>query len=125
MKVAVASINGMISSHFGQSETFEIYEVNQNELSFIESKKAPEHTHGSLPNFLVSSDIELLICGNLGVRAIQILNANGVDVLSGAEGYVDDVINQFAKGTLVSKNLTCNEHNHEHNHDHDHDCHHD
>jgi len=119
MKVAVACIDEVVSGHFGQSEYFKIYKIENNEPVFVELVKAPEHTHGSLPNFLSTTDIKLLICGNLGTKAIQILNAHEIDVLSGAQGNADDVMSQYAKGTLISLDLSCN------GHDHDHECHHD
>lgn len=119
MKIAIACTDKIVSSHFGQSESFEIYTIENEIAVFIESLKSPEHTHGGIPSFLITTGIKFLICGNLGAKAIQMLNSNGIDVLSGAQGNIEDVISRYAKGTLISQDLECSGHNH------DHECHHD
>ncbi len=119
MKIAIACKNEVVSNHFGQSESFEIYTIENGIPVFIESLESPAHTHGGSPIFLINTGIKFLICGNLGEKAIQMLNSKGIDVLSGAEGAIEDVISCYAKGTLISKNLKCSGHNHDHECDHD------
>lgn len=42
----------------------------------------------------------MLICGNLGQKAISILRENGINVFSGVNGQVKDVFNQWKHGKL-------------------------
>ncbi|MBU1093627.1 MAG: NifB/NifX family molybdenum-iron cluster-binding protein [Firmicutes bacterium] len=121
MKIAVASIKGLISEHFGHSDSFEVFTVENKMPIFVESIKNPEHKHGYLPVFLKSAGIDVVICGNIGQSAVQLMVGEGMDVFSGAKGSIEDVIEQYAQGLLVSQDLGCSGHNH----DHDHECHHD
>lgn len=42
----------------------------------------------------------MLICGNLGTKAVFTLRSNGIKVISGASGKVKDVFNQWKVGML-------------------------
>lgn len=119
MKVALACEKGFVSEHFGHSETFEIYTLENKTTTFLESLKSPKHEHGSLPAFLKNAHVDIVICGGIGQGAVQLMVGQGMDVISGAKGSIEEIIEQFANDELVSKDVQCNGHNH------DHECHHD
>lgn len=115
MKIAIASEKQNVSGHFGHCEGFTVYEVENGEVfkkSFIEN---PGHRPGFLPVFLKGLDTELIIAGGMGGTAQQLFNENGIEVIVGAQGACDDVIQKYLKGQLQSTGSICREHQHEEN----------
>ena len=58
-------------------------------------------------------DIDVLICGGIGMGAQNALAAAGVELYAGASGNTDEVVASFLAGTLVKGSSNCN-----HHHDH-------
>ncbi|MBN2299722.1 MAG: NifB/NifX family molybdenum-iron cluster-binding protein [Acholeplasmataceae bacterium] len=123
MKIAIACTTGLVSDHFGHSDSFEIYSVNSQERVFIESLQSPEHQHGSYPAFLKMNGVETLICGTIGRGAIQHMNAHKIEVISGVSGKISEILDLFTQKKLASSDAICS--GHDHDHDHNHECHHD
>ena len=49
----------------------------------------------------------------MGETAQQLFADNNIDVIVGASGSTDDIINKYIDGTLVSGGSVCREHMHE------------
>ena len=65
-------------------------------------------------------DVDVLICGGIGLGAVNTLKEIGVEVYPGNEGNADEVVSKFLNGLLFKNdNPTCSCHEH---HDHDHEC---
>ncbi|QXM05290.1 NifB/NifX family molybdenum-iron cluster-binding protein [Crassaminicella indica] len=113
MKVAIAKDGNFVSGHFGHCEGFEVFEVNNGAVegrSFLEN---PGHRPGFLPPFLAERGIEVIIAGGMGATAQELFKENGVKVVVGAQGKLEDVINAYASGNLKSTDSVCTEHAHE------------
>jgi predicted Fe-Mo cluster-binding NifX family protein len=118
MRIAVAKTGGVIAPHFGHSEGFEIYEVEENKILSTEFITSPEHRHGAMPDFLGQQNINVLIAGGLGQGAVTKLSERGIDVISGISGHPTDAVRKYVEGSLSSSGVPCS--GHDHNHDHDH-----
>ena len=101
MKIAIPVINGLLSEHFGHCETFYIASVNEEnkEITDEENKKAPPHEPGLLPKWLKESDVDVIIAGGMGQRAIELFRQNSIEVFIGVDKktpkeLVNDYINQ-------------------------------
>ena len=66
MKIAVAYDNGNIFQHFGRTESFKLYEIEDNTV--ISSKVIGSNGigHGALAGLLAEQDVDVLICGGIG-----------------------------------------------------------
>ena len=105
-----------IDAHFGKTKSFALYRIENNqkvETSFI---TPPPHTPGAIPLFLKDNNVDVIITGNMGQKAIKLFEHNHIDVILGAQGNIKDILNEYLDGFLVSKGGGCN-HNHDHNHD--------
>lgn len=111
MRVAIANDNNHVSNHFGHCENFKVYEVEEGTIKNTEVIKNPEHKPGFLPKFLKSKQIDIIVAGGMGSRAVQLFDENGIEVYTGIIGTCDEVINKYISGSLVSANSVCN---HEH-----------
>jgi len=115
MKIAIASDGNKVSGHFGHCEGFTMYEVEEGKSLKKEFIPNPGHKPGYLPVFLKEKDTNVIIAGGMGGTAQDLFIENQIEVVVGAQGLCDDVIQQFIKGELKSTGSICSEHAHEGN----------
>jgi ATP-binding protein involved in chromosome partitioning len=107
-----------VESHFGHCKEFAIFTVKGNEIVETEYVTAPPHQPGLLPKFLGELNINTIITGGMGQRAIDLFKAQKIDVILGATGKLEANLNEFLGGDLISTGSACS-------HDHDnHSCDH-
>ena len=115
MKIAVTYDNGNIFQHFGKTEFFKVYEVNDNKVVSSEVIGSNGSGHGALADLLAGQSIDVLICGGIGGGAQDALQAADIEVCSGAQGDTDQAVEAYLKGELVSSGVNC-DHHHEDGH---------
>ena len=116
MKIAATYDNGNIFQHFGKTETFKVYEVEDNEVVSSEVISSNGTGHGALAGLLAEQGISVLICGGIGGGAQTALSEAGIEVCSGAQGNTDEAVEAYLKGELTSAGTTCDHHHHEEGH---------
>ena len=130
MKIAVTYENGNIFQHFGRTEQFKVYEVEDNKIISSEVVGSDGIGHGALAGLLAGHDIQVLICGGLGGGALNALSNAGIEVCAGASGNADEAVEAYLRGELVDTGANCDHHDHGddheccggHGHDDDHEC---
>ncbi len=126
MKIAATYENGNIFQHFGRTEQFKIYEIEDGKVISSQVIGNDGLGHGALAGLLADHAIDVLICGGLGAGAQNALAEAGVEVVAGASGSADEAVESYLKGELISTGANCDHH---HGEDHacgDHGCgHHD
>lgn len=123
MKIAVTYDNGNVFQHFGKTENFKVYEVEDNQVVSSEVISSNGTGHGALAGILADQGVDVLICGGIGGGAQTALAEAGVELVSGAEGNTDEAVEAYLRGELVSKGSTCHHHDHEEGHScHGHSC---
>ena len=126
MKIAATYENGNIFQHFGRTEQFKIYEIEDGKVVSGQVIGNDGLGHGALAGLLADHAINVLICGGLGSGAQNALAEAGAEVVAGASGSADEAVEAYLKGELVSTGANCDHH---HGEDHacgDHGCgHHD
>ena len=78
MKLAVTYDNGQIFQHFGHTEQFKIYNIEDGKITSTEIINTNGSGHGALGNFLKNSQVEVLICGGIGGGAQNALTNAGI-----------------------------------------------
>lgn len=116
MKIAATYDNGNIFQHFGKTETFKVYEVEDNKVVSSEVISSNGTGHGALAGLLAAQGISVLICGGIGGGAQTALAEAGIEVCSGAQGNTDEAVEAYLKGELTSAGTTCDHHHHEEGH---------
>ena len=115
MKIAVTYDNANIFQHFGKTEFFKVYEVEDNKVISSEVIGSNGTGHGALAGLLAEQDVDVLICGGIGGGAQAALEEAGVELCAGAQGDVDQAVEAYLKGELVSTGANC-DHHHEEGH---------
>lgn len=113
MKIAIAKDGNFVSGHFGHCEGFELAEVEGENVLKREFLPNPGHKPGFLPRYLAEKDVNVIVSGGMGATAQELFARNNIDVIVGAKGKLDDVINDYINGSLQSTNSICREHQHE------------
>ena len=121
MKIAVTYDNGNVFQHFGRTENFKVYDVEDGNVVSAEVMGSDGVGHEALAWLLKDSGIDALICGGMGQGAQDALAEAGIEVCAGASGDADAAVEAFLKGELVNTGVNCDHHDHEHGHDHGHD----
>lgn len=112
MKIAVASEQDMVTGHFGHCQNFNIYDVENKEITKKESVPNPGHKPGFLPKFLHEMGVKVIISGGMGSGAVDIFNENGIEVIVGASGNSDAAVEKYLQGQLKTTGSVCQEHHH-------------
>jgi len=122
MKIAVTYENGLIFQHFGHTEQFKVYEIENKEIISSEVINTSGSGHGALADFLLSNGIDVLICGGIGGGAKMALAQAGIQLMGGVSGNADAAVEAYIKGKLVfNPNVMCNHHG-DHHHGEGHNC---
>ena len=116
MKIAVTYDNGNIFQHFGRTEFFKVYEIEDNKVISSDVIGSNGIGHGALAGLLSGQSVNVLICGGIGGGAQAALAEAGVELCAGAEGDADQAVEAYLKGELISTGANCDHHHHEDGH---------
>lgn len=113
MIIAVTYDNENVFQHFGRSEYFKIYEVENNEIKSSKIIGTDGNGHGAIAGFLQGLGVDSLICGGIGGGARSALDIAGIELYPGASGNADECVEALLKGNLAyDKNTVCSHHSH-------------
>ena len=114
MKIAVTYENGSVFQHFGHTEQFKIYEVENNAVISSEVVDTNGSGHGALAGFLAARGVGVLICGGIGGGAQNALAQAGIRLYGGVSGSADGAVNALLAGNLgFDPDVKCSHHEHE------------
>lgn len=110
MKIAVPTVAGKLCMHFGHCETFVIVKIDDqdNAITGKEELVPPPHKPGLLPEWLHEKGVNVIIAGGMGMRAQQLFEQFGIQVVIGAPvDHPQTVIQCWLKGELVTGGNVC------------------
>ena len=117
MRIAVTYEAGQIFQHFGHTENFKLYDVQDGKV--IDSKVVGTNGsgHGALAVLLSECDVNVLICGGIGGGAQVALAEAGIQLYGGVSGDADAAVEAFLKQELnYNPDVKCNHHGEGHEH---------
>lgn len=128
MRIAVTYENENIFQHFGHTENFKIYDVEDGKIINSTVIGTNGQGHGALAGFLKNASVDVLICGGIGGGAQMALAEAGVKLFGGVTGKADDAVNAYLSGNLnYNPDVKCNHHGEDHGEGHScgggHKCH--
>ena len=123
MRVATTYDNGNIFMHFGRSEQFKIYDIQDGKVLNEQVVGTGSTGHGALAGLLANGGVDTLICGGIGGGAQMALAEAGIRLYAGCQGDADTRVAELLAGTLVSADAaTCDHHHGEEHTCGDHGC---
>ena len=122
MKIAVTYENGLIFQHFGHTEQFKIYDIEDGKIISSEVIDTNGQGHGALAGVLGGAKVDALICGGIGMGAQMALAEAGIKLYGGVQGDADEAAQALAEGRLeYNPDAKCDHHGHECGHG-NHEC---
>lgn len=120
MKIAATYENGNIFQHFGHSEQFKVYDIEDGKVLSARVIGTNGSGHGMLAGLLRDERVDTLICGGIGAGAKNALADAGIRLFGGVSGSADEAVAALLAGSLqYNPEIECNHHgSHEHG-----DCH--
>ena len=121
MKIAVTYENGSVFQHFGHTEQFKVYEVEDGQGVASEGAPTAGCGHGARAGFLNTHGVTALICGGIGGGARNALASAGIELYAGVQGSADAAVDALIAGTLAySSDANCDHHGEGHECGHHH-----
>ena len=121
MKIAVTYENGSVFQHFGHTEQFKVYEVEDGKVVSSEVVPTDGFGHGALAGFLNTHGVTALICGGIGGGARNAPASAGIELYAGVQGSADAAVDALLAGTLAySSDANCDHHGEGHECGHHH-----
>lgn len=125
MKIAITYDNGYVFQHFGHTEKFQIFEIENNKIKETYLLDCNGVGHCALVNVLIEEGIDSLICGGVGGGAISALNKAKIKVFPGVHGEISQIIQLYLNNELCeSYESNCDHHDENHHKNHEHHCNH-
>jgi predicted Fe-Mo cluster-binding NifX family protein len=113
MKLAVTFENGNIFQHFGHTENFKIYDIENGVIKESRVVNSNGTGHGALAGFLKNEGVDVLICGGIGAGAQTALANAGIRLYGGVSGSADEAADAFLEDRLeYDANVKCSHHHH-------------
>jgi len=104
-------LESLIGNHFGRCPFYIIVEVENEEVTSFEGIANPyaiSHQPGMVPEFINKQNVDLVISGGMGRRAIEAFHAYNIKVATGASGTVKDTLKAYFDGNL-QQDAACKE----------------
>jgi predicted Fe-Mo cluster-binding NifX family protein len=110
MKIAIASqepeLSGAVDPRFGRARYFIIYDTGDDSWEIIDNTENSDVAHGAgiqTAQRVVDAGAEMIISGNFGPKAADVLKAAGVSTTIWAEGTVTEAIEIAKNNPLPSQ----------------------
>lgn len=119
MKIALPTHQNQIDSHFGHCEYFTVFTVDDSKKIIDQKTVASPEGCGCKSNIasvLADLGVNIMLAGNMGDGAVNVLKNAGIEVLRGCSGDVKEVAAAWLNGTLADSGESCRAHDHECSH---------
>lgn len=106
MKICISStgkdLNAEVDQRFGRCQYFLIIDSDTMDMKTL-SNEATLSTGGAgiqAAQIVTKEKVDVVLTGNIGPNAFQILQAAGITVFTGAQGTIREVLENYKKGNL-------------------------
>ncbi len=114
MRIAVTYENGEVFQHFGHSQQFKLYDIEDGKIISEQVMDTNGQGHGALAGFLSGAQVDILICGGIGMGAQSALNEAGIKLFGGVSGNADEAVKAYLEGKLeFAADVRCSHHHEE------------
>jgi ATP-binding protein involved in chromosome partitioning len=99
-----AGLDGAVSGHFGRCPYYLLADTLDGRVASFEVQPNPlyeDHQPGGAPEHIRSLGADVILSGGMGPRAVQMFQQFGIDVATGAQGAIGEVIERFLDGRLT------------------------
>ena len=114
LKIAIPMQGGHFSAHFGGADRFAIFEVDEQARRIVSLSSAtpPAHEQGSFPTWLKEQGCNVVLAGDMGPRAVTLLESFGIQTVVGIpEGVeLETLVKEFVDGRVAASDESGHDH---------------
>ena len=108
MKFAIPLADGRLTAHFGHCREFAFIETSDNRIISRQVQTPPPHEPGVLPQWLAEHQVDIVLAGGMGHRAIDLLGTAGIKVITGVTAAEPEtLVTQYLQNTLQTGDNAC------------------
>jgi predicted Fe-Mo cluster-binding NifX family protein len=108
MRIAVSAddrngLDSVVSPHFGRCPYFVLVDVDGCDVRQVQAVENPyysRHQPGQVPGFISDQDVDVMLTGGMGRRAIGFFEQYGIEAVTGASGSVRHSLERYLGGAL-------------------------
>lgn len=113
MKIALPSRGSQVDGHFGHCEYFTVFTTDDTHAILSEERVDPPAGCGcksTIVSILAEMGVEVMLAGNMGGGAVDLITAHGIKVYRGCSGNVREVAEAFLAGKVSDSGAGCGAH---------------
>ena len=112
MKIAIPTKGHIVDDHFGHCEMYSIFTINEGKITNTELLPSPQGCgcKSNIASILKEKGISIMLAGNMGEGAMNVLSMEGIEVIRGCSGDTSLVIDAYIKGIITDSGIGCNHH---------------
>lgn len=108
MRYAIAtSASDTVAEHFGRCDSYTLVDLHDEDQTRRQTITNPGHEPGLLPRLLNQHDVDCVVAGGAGPRAVNLFGEFGITVHLGVSGSIDGVIDDLLADDLNTGESTC------------------
>lgn len=113
MKIAVPTRANCVDDHFGHCEAYTVLTIDDNK-QIVDSELLPSPQgcgcKSNIASVLQTAGVKVLLAGNMGTGALNVLNRHNIIVYRGCSGDVTQVVKDYLAGKIGDSGLSCSHH---------------
>ena len=113
MKIAIPTRNNAVDDHFGHCESYTVFAISaNNEIENTEVLPSPQGCgcKSNIASVLQNLGVTVMLAGNMGNGAFNVLNSHGIMVYRGCSGNTEQLVKQFISGQITDSGQLCRAH---------------
>ena len=112
MKICLPTRDGVIDAHFGHCDHYTIYTIENRQIVAEETMASPEGCgcKSDIAPRLHAMGVDVMLAGNMGDGAKNVLQRNGIAVIRGCHGPVEEVVAAYLAGRIADSGDACAHH---------------
>ena len=97
MKIAVPTRDGHVDDHFGHCDHYTIFTIENRQIVARETLPSPEGCgcKSGIATVLKDMGVEVMLAGNMGEGAKNVLQKNNIAVVRGCSGNIETLVQSY------------------------------
>ena len=113
MKLAIPTRGNVVDDHFGHCEAYTVFNIDENK-KIISSEMLPSPQgcgcKSNIASVLKEMNVSVMLAGNMGNGALNVLQIQGIEVYRGCSGDVRQLTDAFLQGKVGDSGEVCKSH---------------
>ncbi len=108
MRIAISAeakngLDSLVNPHFGRCPCFILVDMAGQEVKEVTAVDNPyygNHSPGQVPAFINSHNVDVMLVGGMGRRAVTFFQQYDIEAVTGASGTVQQALQSYLAGQL-------------------------